>query len=165
MKIVLFDLGKTLELNDVLLPGAKDALRAIQQLKDSSGRPPQLGLVSDFFPGPQELVQLRNKYLDILDNLSIRSFFEPVDRHVTISTDLVSLVFKPDERVFRLAIDRINPAGAFGDTMFITERLDHVVAARDLGMKAIHFQGPGQTTGDVRQLIDLVPLIRAFVET
>jgi hypothetical protein len=31
-------------------------------------------------------------------------------------------------------------------------------------MQAIHFQGPGQTTGDVQRLIDLVPLIRAFVE-
>jgi FMN phosphatase YigB (HAD superfamily) len=77
---------------------------------------------------------------------------------------MVSLIFKPDERIFRKAIDKINPDGAFRDTMFITERRPHVEAARGLGMQAIHFQGPGQTTGDVQRLIDLVPLIRAFVE-
>ena len=163
MKIVLFDLGNTLESNDVLLPGAADVLNAVKQMQDRNGQPPALGLLSDFFPLPLELARHRRDYLRILQQLQIRSFFEPVERHVSLSTDTV--VFKPDERVFRLAIDKINPAGAFGDTMFITERLDHVVAARDLGMKAIHFQGPGQTTGDVRQLIDLVPLIKAFVET
>lgn len=162
MKIVLFDLGNTLESNDVLLPGAADVLNAVKKMQDPHGQPPALGLLSDFFPLPQELARHRRDYLRILQQLQIRSFFEPVERHVSLSTDTV--VFKPDERVFRLAIDKINPAGAFGDTMFITERLDHVVAARDLGMKAIHFQGPGETTGDVRRLIDLVPLIRAFVE-
>lgn len=165
MKIVLFDLGRTLESSDLLLPGAKDTLQAVQQLKDSNGQPPRLGLISDFVPGPQELVQWRNEYLGILDDLSIRSFFEPVDRHVTISTDLVSLVFKPDELIFRLAIDRINSGGKFSDAIFITERLEHVIGARHLGMHAIHFQGPGQTTGEVRNLIDLVPLIKTFVES
>ena len=37
MKIVLFDLGRTLEVNDVLLPGAKETLEAIQELKDAAG--------------------------------------------------------------------------------------------------------------------------------
>ena len=91
----MFDLGGTLEANDVLLPGAKDTLEAIQQLKDAAGQPPALGLLSDFFPGRRELVQWRNDYLSILDNLAIRSFFEPVDRHVTISTDLVALFSSP----------------------------------------------------------------------
>ena len=165
MKIVLFDLGRTLEVNDVLLPGAKATLEAISQLTDAAGQPPVLGLLSDFLPGLRELAQWRNEYLNILDNLTIRSFFEPVETRVTISTDLVSLVFKPDERIFRLAIDRINPGGAFRDAIFITERPDHVQAARDLGMQAIHFQGPGQVTGDVQQLTDLVPLVKAFIES
>lgn len=162
MKIALFDLGDTLENNDVLLPGAKDMLQAIQQLRDPQGRPPILALLSDYSPTAQEIVRLKQEYCDILQQLNIRSFFEPVAKHVTLSTE--SIVFKPDERIFRLAIDKVNPGGAFSDTMFITERLPHVEAARKLGMNAIHFQGPGQTTGDVQHLIDLVPLIRNFVE-
>jgi FMN phosphatase YigB (HAD superfamily) len=164
MKIILFDLGDTLEHTDILLPGAREMLQAVQQLHDPNDQPPGLGLVSDFFPLPEEIAQRQQEYYDILQRLRIRSFFEPVETHVTLSTEMVSLIFKPDERIFRKAIDKINPDGAFRDTMFITERRPHVEAARGLGMQAIHFQGPGQTTGDVQRLIDLVPLIRAFVE-
>ena len=37
MKIVLFDLGRTLEHNDVLLPGAVQTLEAIGNLRDMDG--------------------------------------------------------------------------------------------------------------------------------
>ena len=165
MKIVLFDLGRTLEVNDVLLPGAKETLQAIRELRDASGQPPALALLSDYFPTERELAGWRDQYITLLDRLALREFFEPVDKQVTISTEFVELVFKPDPRVFRAAIDKINPGAPFEDTVFITERLAHVTRARDLGMRAIHFQGPGEVTGDVRRLIDLVPLVKAFVES
>jgi FMN phosphatase YigB (HAD superfamily) len=164
MKILLFDLGDTLEQNDILLPGALDMLQAVQQLHDPNGRPPVLGLVSDFFPLTEEIARRQQEYYDLLQRLHIRSFFEPVEERVTLSTEMVSFIFKPDERIFRKAVDKINPGGAFSDTMFITEKRSHVEAARALGMKAIHVRAPGQTTGDVQHLIDLVPLIRDFVE-
>jgi hypothetical protein len=37
MKVVLFDLGKTLEDRDVLLPGARETLQAIQAIRYSNG--------------------------------------------------------------------------------------------------------------------------------
>ena len=37
MKVVLFDLGKTLEDRDVLLPGARETLQAIQAMRSSNG--------------------------------------------------------------------------------------------------------------------------------
>jgi hypothetical protein len=37
MKVVLFDLGKTLEDGDVLLPGAREILQAIQAMRDFNG--------------------------------------------------------------------------------------------------------------------------------
>jgi hypothetical protein len=37
MKVVLFDLGKTLEDQDVLLPGARETLQAIQEMRDGPG--------------------------------------------------------------------------------------------------------------------------------
>jgi len=64
-----------------------------------------------------------------------------------------------------MAIEKVNPRDTFSDTMYITERREHVISARSLGMNAIHFQGLPQTTGDVQHLIDLVPLIRDFVES
>ena len=37
MKVVLFDLGETLEIQDVLLPGAREILQAIQAMRDFNG--------------------------------------------------------------------------------------------------------------------------------
>jgi hypothetical protein len=48
MKVVLFDLGKTLEDQDVLLPGARETLQTIQAMRDPSGETVALALVSDF---------------------------------------------------------------------------------------------------------------------
>ena len=54
------------------------------------------------------------------------------------------------------------PGRRFADTIFITENRGHVLAARRLGLTAVHFQGPGQTSGDVATLPELVPIIRDF---
>jgi FMN phosphatase YigB (HAD superfamily) len=154
MKIVFFDLGDTLETNDVLLPGALATLQDIQSLRDSSGEPAVLGLISDF-DGPSE------EYYAILDLLGIRSFFEPVQTRVTLSVEVGAL--KPDIKIFRAALDKLGPNLMFENALFVTENPDHVTAARGLGMTAVHFQGPGQTSGDVGQLPDLLPLIRTFL--
>ena len=162
MKIVLFDLGRTLEHNDVLLPGAVQTLEAIGNLRDMDGQPVAMGLVSDFdMPQtPADVPAIRQSYLAILEQLGIRRFFEPADRCVTLSTDVG--VFKPDERVFRAALDRFVPNLPFTAALFVSENLSHVSAARALGMRAVHFKGPGQMTGDITQLLDLVPLIEEF---
>lgn len=163
MKIVLFDLGKTLEDQDVLLPGARETLHTIQAMQDSSGAAVVLALVSDFtmtdISGQIPVIQ--QQYYDILDSLGIRSFFEPVSERVTLSTEVG--VFKPDESIFRAVIEKIDEDLSLQCVVFITENLEHVEAARDLGMTAIHFKGPGQTSGDVDQLVDLIPIIQAFL--
>lgn len=48
MKLVLFDLGSTLEDRDVLLPGALQLLQDISALCDDDGDPVLLALGSDF---------------------------------------------------------------------------------------------------------------------
>ena len=50
MKVILFDLGNTLEdtQREILMPGAMRTLNAIQAMRDSDGHPPALALVSDF---------------------------------------------------------------------------------------------------------------------
>lgn len=154
MRIVFFDLGDTLESDDVLLPGALETLRGIQELRSSGGEPAILGLISDFDMASEA-------YYAILDLLGIRSFFEPVQARVTLSSEVG--VFKPDRRIFEAAIDRIDPGLTFGDAMFVTENLSHTEAARELGMRAIHFRGPGQQSGDVEALPDLIPLVRIFL--
>ena len=163
MNVILFDLGRTLETADVLLPGAADMLIAVAALRDAWGKPLGMGLVSDFTMPltAAEIPEIRKEYIAILDNLKIRNFFEPVDRGVTLSTDVGFL--KPDERIFRAALDKFEAGLPFAAAMFVTENPTHVAAATALGMKAVHFKGPGQATREIDKLLDLVPLVREFV--
>jgi FMN phosphatase YigB (HAD superfamily) len=163
MKVVLFDLGKTLEDQDVLLPGARETLQAIQGMRDHSEQAVALALVSDFdMPdNPEQIPVIQQRYYEILEELGIRSFFEPVAERVTLSSEVG--VCKPDEQIFRTVIEKLDEGLHFGDVMFITENRGHVLEARRLGMRAIHFQGPGQSTGDVDRLVDVIPLVQTFL--
>lgn len=164
MKLVLFDLGNTLESNGVLLPGAMDTLEAIRALRTGDRPAALLGLVSDFnMPRqPSDVPDIEQQYYELLDDLGIRPFFEPVAERVTLSTQVG--VFKPDEAIFRAAASKADPALEFDDVLFVTENLAHVVAARSLGLSAVHLRGPGQPLGEVETLPDLLPLVQAFVE-
>jgi hypothetical protein len=164
MKIVFFDLGRTLEYDGVLLPGAIETLRAITQMRDSRGEAPVLGLISDYFltEDPAEVPGYQRQYYAELERLGIRSFFEPLAERVTLSTEVG--VLKPDERIFRAAVDRIAPGLGYGDTFFTTDTLDHVQAARRLGMTAYHLAVRREApAGDLDNLADLIPLVHAFL--
>jgi FMN phosphatase YigB (HAD superfamily) len=167
MKIILFDLGNTLE--DVeqseLLPGARETLEAIQEMRDADGNAPILALVSDFgdIPAtPQQIQDSEIEYFEILRGIGILRFFEPLAQRVTLSTQAVAE--KPSRRIFQAVIDKLGGGHSFPDIMFITEKKSHVNAAREMGMKAIHFKGPGEISGDVTLLLDLIPLVRDFSE-
>ena len=163
MKVVLFDLGDTLEHQDTLLPGAVETLTSISRIRDEDHQSVTMGLVSDFdMPqSPAEIPAIRQRYLAILDNLRIRDLFEPVDVGVTLSTEVG--VDKPDPRVFRAALDKFSPGLAFESAMFVTENQGHVLAARSLGVRAVHFASAPGASGDITTLTDLIPLVHAFV--
>jgi FMN phosphatase YigB (HAD superfamily) len=146
-----------------LLPDARETLQAIQEMRDYSGEAVALALVSDFdMPDdPEQIPIIRQRYYEILEGLSIRSFFEPVASRVTLSSEVG--VFKPDGKIFRAAIEKINAGLCFGDVVFVTENQEHVIETRRLGMNAIHFRGPGQNAGDVGRLVDVIPLVQEFL--
>ena len=159
MRVVIFDLGDTLEYNDVLLPGAQDMLTRVRELRDDDDKSPALCVLSNYFmptdADPLEAIQ--GRYYALLDTLGIRSFFEPVTERVTLSSEVG--VEKPAREIFERAVAKVDPQLELRHTIFITENPEHIAAARQFGMMAIHFQGPGQQTGEVSQLLDLVPLI------
>ena len=84
----------------------------------------------------------------------------PLEQHVTLSTE--AGVSKPDRRIFKVAVQKISAHAHLHEAIFVTENADHVREARKLGMSAVHFMGPGQNTGDISQLLDLVPIIDRF---
>ncbi|MDR6417034.1 M20/M25/M40 family metallo-hydrolase [Pseudarthrobacter sulfonivorans] len=163
MKLVLFDLGDTLESDGVLVPGALETLEMIAAFRTNGDPSAFLGLVSDFdMPAePSEVAIIQQRYYSLLDDLGIRPFFEPVAERVTLSTEVG--VFKPDEAVFRAAASKAGPDVGFGDVLFVTENRSHVLAARRLGLAAVHVRGPGQAHGEVNTLAEVVPLVQSFL--
>jgi hypothetical protein len=164
VKLVLFDLGDTLESGGVLLPGAVETLEAIASLRTDGQPAAVLGLVSDFdMPAaPSDVGAIQQQYYSLLDDLGIRQFFEPVAERVTLSTEVG--VFKPDQAVFRAAASKAGPAVEFGDILFVTENRNHVLAARRLGLVAVHVRGPGQPHGEIDTLAGVLPLVQTFLD-
>jgi FMN phosphatase YigB (HAD superfamily) len=163
VKLILFDLGDTLESDGVLLPGALEALESIASFCAEGETAAQLGLVSDFHvpAEPSDVAVIQQQYYSLLDDLGIRPFFEPVAARVTLSTEVG--VSKPHEAIFRAAASKAGPDVEFGDVLFITENRSHVRAARRLGMAALHVRGPGQVQGEVHTLDEVVPVVQAFL--
>src|SRR5262249_44460227 len=71
-------------------------------------------------------------------------------------------VFKPDRRLFRAALDNIEPGLPFRDAMFVTENESHIAAARQLGMRGVHL-GAESSSEEIPKLEDLIPLVQEFV--
>ena len=97
----------------------------------------------------------------ILRETGLDVFFLPLVQRVTLSTEVGA--FKPAALVFRAALDRLESGLPFHHAMFVTENAAHVAAARLLGMMALHLKGPGQDTGEVERLTDLIPLLRRML--
>jgi beta-phosphoglucomutase-like phosphatase (HAD superfamily) len=164
-RAVLFDLGNTLldEQTNRPLPGATELLDALGDVRDAEGLPVLSALVSDWkMPrDPNEVGPLRQEYLQELAASGLDAFFRPLETRVTLSTEVG--VRKPDAAIFRAASDRLQPGLPFHQAVFVTERLEHVQVARALGLLAVHFRGPGQSTGEVEQFADLLELLKRIV--
>lgn len=62
---------------------------------------------------------------------------------------------KPDSRIYRLALERLNVAPP--EAVFVDDFLDNVIAARQLGIHTVHFRNPAQALGELRALLDGQP--------
>jgi|SRR5919112_1937762 FMN phosphatase YigB (HAD superfamily) len=157
MKIILFDLGDTLEYKkesmSVLRDDALELLSGIQYLQDTNGEKLEIGLISDWDEEPV-------KYYNLLEELGISNFFKPYPNQITLSIEVG--VTKPDEKIFRTAIDKIQKDLEYKNVIFITEKKDHIIAARKYGMMAIRVNLPGKTDGEINTLIEILPFINLF---
>lgn len=161
MRVLLFDLGKTLlDENDQPIDGALSMLQEMSTITDGNQQPIGLGLISDYplASTPEESEQLHQEYYALLESTGLLEFFSPPSKKVTISTEVG--VHKPDRRIFRAALDKFSRDAELHEAIFITENPDHVAAARRLGIAAVHFKGPGQQTGDIDSLVELPALVK-----
>src|SRR5262245_50345283 len=139
MRAILFDLGDTLvDAQNHPLPGATDLLTALHDLRDPEGQPVLSGLISDWemSQNPAERALFRQAYLAELQQSGLDVFFQPANKRVTLSTDVG--VLKPDPLIFKTALERLAPGLPFHHAIFVTERCEHIKAARALGLMAVH---------------------------
>lgn len=142
IRVLMLDLGGTLiDADRQLFPHVPEALEILRNLETEAFEPLQICLVSDYhMPTPDRTAEdIFQEYTALLENLNLGEFFQPVERHVTLSTH--AGVRKPERRIFELAVERLNlPESAnLDECLFITENAGHVAAARLLGMKTLLF--------------------------
>jgi FMN phosphatase YigB (HAD superfamily) len=156
MRAILFDLGDTLvDARNQPLPGATDLLTAVRHLRDPEGKPVLSGLISDWKMSQNRVQRnlFRREYLAELQQSGLDVFFKPLNKRVTLSTDVGA--FKPDPLIFQTALDRLAPGLAFHHAVFVTERLAHIKAARKLGQIRHH--------GDMNHLAEVTKMVAATV--
>ena len=143
-RVLLLDLGETLiHGTTAVLPHVQEALAALAEFKGDNGKPLQRALVSDTEmpsppPTPAKIKPIFDGYVATLTTLQLRSFFEPVSKHVTLSAH--ARVLKPDRKVFALAVKRLGVTAKLTECVFVTENADHIRHCREqLGMKTLQF--------------------------
>jgi hypothetical protein len=153
IRIVMFDLGLTLiDEQNRPFDHVPEALTAISKFTTADKKPLRCCLVSDFTMAippvtAKKVRALFDDYLEVLDGTGLRSFFEPVDRHVTLSTQANAL--KPDRAVFEMALKRLRVKATLEECLFITENTAHIKAARTtLRMKTLQFSAAGSPPFD-----------------
>lgn len=142
IRILMLDLGDTLVHEGAALPHAAEALEVLAKFTTAGGKPLAICLVSDYTlpAAPGEVQADFKEYLTLLEGFGLRSYFEPVDKRVTLSTH--AGVYKPDRRIFELAIKRLGLKAKLSECLFITEEKTHIAAASDLGMATLTFGTP-----------------------
>ena len=92
--------------------------------------------------------RLRSGYrLGLLSNATAgaRRFFKEsgiADHFDAITVSGEEGVMKPDERIYRIALARLNVEPS--EAVFVDDFSENIIAARDLGMAAVHFTDPQQ---------------------
>jgi FMN phosphatase YigB (HAD superfamily) len=169
IRVVMFDLGSTLiDEHNRPFDHVPEALTAISKFKTSDGKPLRSCLVSDFTMAtppvtPEKVRQLFEQYLDVLDHTGLRSFFEPVQRRVTLSTHADAQ--KPDRAVFETALRRLRVHATLQDCLFITESTAHIKAARSkLRMKALKFSATSSRPFDFDDWAQAPALVAHLVD-
>lgn len=100
----------------------------------------QTGIISNSFVGAREREQAHYQFEDLVDDI--------VYSHETGLS-------KPDRRIFELACQRLNVLPS--EMVFLDDVEPMVVAARELGIHAVHFQDNAQAIAQIEALLRDTP--------
>ena len=147
LRVAILDLGDTLVGDSQPFPHVPDALRALAKFNLPRPSTPSrltLLLVSDFTMVDPPVTKAKTaalvkEYLALLDGFGLRSFFTPVSKRITLSTQVG--VNKPNRRIYEAALERSGTGATLHQCLAITENAAHLAACRKLGMATLRFGG------------------------
>lgn len=152
--VIYFDLGNTLAEGPANNKQPIDG--AVATVEELWWRGYRIGLLSNQGEGTTE-AQTRQK----LDDYGLDSSRFDL---ITISSEFDPPVPKPDPLIFATAASKAGHASASDQTIFVTEWLDHILAAHALGWRAIHIPyqtsctpHAGECLADLDDLLALFP--------
>ena len=127
--VIFFDLGDTLLYTDANNQQQRyaDALDALQILHERGYR---LGLLSNQVAG----TTIGQVYA-LLENLGLATYI--ASDLITISSEIPGNVGKPGRPIFDLALQKAGHLTASDQSIFVTETMSHIAAARSYGWRAI----------------------------
>lgn len=152
--VIFFDLG------DTLIYGPYDNRQpyddAIDTLRILHERGYLLALLSNQADG--------TTVEDVVERLDDFGFSEYIEI-ITISSEHPDgNIFKPDPRIFQLALEKVGYIHACKKTIFITENSSHIEAARNLGWRAILIrnaesciESDGECVNNLNDLLNILP--------
>jgi epoxide hydrolase-like predicted phosphatase len=97
----------------------------------------KVGLISNAWSGARAWIEAK-KLADAFDALIISA---------------EERVAKPDERIYRIALEKLGVAPA--EAVFVDDFKANVEAARAIGMQAIHFTQPENALDELKKLLDI----------
>lgn len=100
--------------------------------------------------GPYRTALLSNAFSDL--RRAIDEFWQIQDAFDEIIISAEVGMTKPDQRIYRLALDRLGARPQ--EAVFIDDFRHNIEGARAAGLHAIHFQNPIQARNDLEQLLD-----------
>ena len=176
MKVILFDLGDTLVerfgTSYRLIEGAMDLLKDINSMNNANNEKIVMGIVTDTHD-PNELplsenhkLIKKNLVLQILERTNIKEYFEPTDTRLTLSSDIGFTKSQNLKEFVNNAINKISNNISIDDIIFVTELVDHIIAAKSLGIKTFHYNPQIHSSNDddtINKLVDLIPKIQVLL--
>ena len=152
--VVFFDLGDTLIDSQGKRYG--DALDTLQILRERGYR---LGLISNQASGTTV-----GQVSASLATLALNAYIE--DSLITISTEIPNNEGKPNKPIFDLALQKAQHPAASDQSIFVTETVSHIQAARGYGWRAILKRNTGTCQpGDGECVTSLIDLLNLLPET
>ncbi|WP_409271717.1 HAD family hydrolase [Neobacillus sp. SCS-31] len=88
----------------------------------------------------------------VFDRLGIRKYFHTIILSAHVKTE------KPDEAIYKIALERLHAKGS--DCIFIDDKLENVLGASGIGIRAFHLDREKQ---DLQELFEEIGILKAPV--